>query len=98
MVLIMVKFEKDKEYLLNIREAEPVKAIYLGIKTYKRVLNKHAFLSYGFRKNRVRVYLGNVNKSNFKEGIVHLKYTKTKSLNRLEEKLIEHLINRLRKQ
>ena len=94
----MVKFEKDKEYLLNIKEAEPVRAIYLGIKDYKRVLNKHTFLIYDYKKNQTRVYLGNVNKSTFKEGIVHLKYTKTKSLSRLEEKLIEHLINRLRKQ
>jgi len=94
----MVKFERDKEYLLNLGEAEPVRAIYLGIKTYKRVSNKHAFLSYGFRKNRIRVYLGNVNKSTFKDGIIHLKYSKTKSLNRLEERLIEPLINRLRNQ
>jgi len=94
----MVKFERDKEYLLNLGEAEPVRAIYLGIKNYKRVSNKHAFLSYGFRKNRIRVYLGNANKSTFEKGIVHLKYPSTKSLNRLEEKLIEHLINRLKNQ
>ena len=94
----MVKFERNKEYLLNLGEAEPVRAIYLGIRTYKRVSKRHAFLSYGFRKNKIRVYLGNVHKSTFKEGIVHLKYPKTKSLNRLEERLIEHLIDRLRNQ
>lgn len=48
----MVKFERDKEYLLKLGEAEPERSIYLGIKTYARVPNKHAFLSYGFRKNR----------------------------------------------
>ena len=94
----MVKNERNKEYLLKLGQAEPVRAIYLGIKTYKRVSNRHAFLSYGFRKNKIRVYLGNVNKSTFKEGIVHLKYTKTKSLNSLEERLIEHLINKLKNQ
>ena len=94
----MVKFERDKEYLLDIGETKPVRAIYLGIKTYKKVSNRHAFLSYGFRKNKIRVYLGNVNKSTFKEGIVHLKYSDTKSLNSLEERLIEHLIDRLRNQ
>jgi len=94
----MVKFERDKEYLLKLGEAEPVRAIYLGIKTYKRVSNKHAFLIYDCRKNWIRVYLGNVNKSTFKEGVVHLKYPKTKSLNRLEKRLIEHLINKLRNQ
>ena len=94
----MVKFERDKEYFLKLGQAEPVKAIYLGIKAYKRVSNKHTFLIYDYKKNQTRVYLGNVNKSTFKEGIVHLKHPSTKSLNRLEEKLIEHLINRLKNQ
>jgi len=94
----MVKFERDKEYLLKLGEAEPERAIYLGIKTYARLTNKHAFLSYEHRKSMMRVYLGNVNKSTFKNGIVHLKYPGTKSLNRLEERLIEHLIDRLRNQ
>lgn len=94
----MVKFERDKEYLLKLGEVEPVRAIYLGIKTYKRVSNKHTFIIYDYGKKRIRAYLGNVNKSTFEEGIVHLKYPKTKSLNRLEERLIEHLIDRLRNQ
>lgn len=39
-----------------------------------------------------------MNKVTFEKGIVHIKEPKTRSLNYLEERLIEPLINRLRNQ
>lgn len=101
----MIKLETNKEYLLRLGEANPIKSFYLGLKRYKGDVYKHVFLiCYPHNRSSTasslypRFYLGGINKTDLKEGIVHIKEPIFKNLKDDEKSILSRLISKLENQ
>lgn len=97
----MESLKVNEMYKLKLGQADPVQAIYLGIKQFNRKNKKHVFLVYtnAYRvTKKLRFYLGDLNKTSFEEGYVKIKEPKLRRVKNLEERFIEPLINKLKNQ
>lgn len=94
----MANFKVNKEYFLKLGEADPERAIYLGIKRFRKINIKHVFLSYNSERARFGVYLGRPKDIQVSEELVHMKFPEKRKLKLLEIRLLEPLFKKLEKQ